>query len=313
LKADYYIAGDWGTSSLRLYLVNTNNGKVVDSLKGDGISKIDNTTIESQLTDLISKWEKQYDTTVATVILSGMVGSTIGWHDAGYCNCPLALGDIAKQLYQTKIDHRTVYIIPGLQCINQLGQLDVMRGEETQLLGAMHLQTTDRTDNKYLFCLPGTHSKWVEVVGDKVQAFTTSLSGELFATLAEHSILVSQQQQSEPFSKHCFIMGVAFACKHSATDLLYLLFQTRVQTLFNESLHSPHSYLSGMIIGRELTTAIALFDIHKKQTLCFISNAVLNQRYQFAAKSLGYNCLVVDGNLASCSGIHLIYQFLCNQ
>ncbi len=80
----------------------------------------------------------------------------------------------------------------GMRCSNPLGAPDVMRGEETQLLGARHLDAS-LEDGKQLVCMPGTHTKWVSLHEGVVQEFLTAPTGEVFAMLCEHSVLVRDQ------------------------------------------------------------------------------------------------------------------------
>jgi len=84
-------------------------------------------------------------------------GSTFGWLEAPYLLCPEAIDSVAGSLARARPD---VHIVPGMRCANPLGAPDVMRGEETQLLGALALHPA-LAQGRHLVCMPGTHTKWV--------------------------------------------------------------------------------------------------------------------------------------------------------
>jgi 2-keto-3-deoxy-galactonokinase len=87
-----------------------------------------------------------------------MVGSSIGWVEAPYLACPARPKDIAAAC--ARVREGRIRIVPGLSCRNRFDAPDVMRGEETQILGALDLQP-DLRQGRRLLCLPGTHTKWV--------------------------------------------------------------------------------------------------------------------------------------------------------
>ena len=113
-----------------------------------------------------------------------MIGSRQGWNEAPYARCPAGADDVVQAL--AKIEHagRAIALVPGLSTEND-GMPDVMRGEETQILGALALSGRDEG----LFLLPGTHSKWAEVKGGRIASFRTFMTGEVFGALKDHTIL----------------------------------------------------------------------------------------------------------------------------
>ena len=118
--------------------------------------------------------------------MCGMVGSAFGWVEAPYLPCPEDLHELADATVRI---HDGVHVVPGMRCTNPLGAPDVMRGEETQLFGALCMGEMTGI-GRQLVCLPGTHTKWVSVSGDVVQEFITAPTGEIFGLLCEHSVLV---------------------------------------------------------------------------------------------------------------------------
>src|ERR1700750_1050753 len=128
-----FIAGDWGTSRLRLYLCDT-VGHVLARGEGEGASAPD---CAGRFAAAVAAWDKAHG--VLPAVLSGMVGSTIGWREVPYLKCPARPAAIANAALRFESTGRAVAILPGLSCRGKTGAVDVLRGEETQILGALHL------------------------------------------------------------------------------------------------------------------------------------------------------------------------------
>ena len=146
-------------------------------------------------------------------------------------------------------DGHTLHIVPGLRCVGGDGQVDVMRGEETQLWGA---------DLPAGSCcvLPGTHSKWAWLgEGDRVLGFETHMTGELYAVLTQHSILGRLMEFGVAPAPAAFDDGVRLGLQQHA-HLLHTLFAARTAGLMGQ--RAPHElpeFLSGMLIGAEVASA----------------------------------------------------------
>lgn len=149
-----FVAGDWGTSHLRLYLCAA-NGSLLDTVTGPGAATVRGSWPEL-MTLLLAPWERERGP--LPCILSGMVGSSIGWTTVPYVRCPARPEQVAAGALG--IAGSRVHIVPGLSCRNRLGAPDVLRGEETQILGALRLHAPLQ-QGQQLLCLPGTHTKWV--------------------------------------------------------------------------------------------------------------------------------------------------------
>ena len=184
-----FIAGDWGTSRLRLYLCDA-GGNVLARGEGEGASVPD---CASRFAAAVAPWDKAHG--ILPAILSGMVGSTIGWREVAYLKCPARPSAIAAAASRFDVDGRGVAILPGLTCRGKTGAPDVMRGEETQILGALRLHP-NLARGRHIFCMPGTHAKWVSVTDGAVTQFQTALSGELFELLRRHSVLAREPSAS---------------------------------------------------------------------------------------------------------------------
>ena len=113
-----------------------------------------------------------------------MIGSRQGWKEAPYLPCPAGPAELAGALVDIGFDWARVKLVPGLSGIDESGVAEVMRGEETQVLGVPPLLRDGG-----IACLPGTHSKWVRVEGGRIVGFTTHMTGEAFGALRGHTIL----------------------------------------------------------------------------------------------------------------------------
>src|SRR5271156_77121 len=173
------IAIDWGSSSFRAYLMSA-NGEVLDEVaSGDGIGSVPAGTYPATLKRIIGPWLDAHS--VLPVIASGMVGSRHGWREAAYVKCPAGPRDVAAHLMQVEADGRRVHLAAGLSYADDTGQPDVMRGEETEIFGIADAGAR-------LIVLPGSHSKWATIEGERVVAFKTFVTGELFAALRDHTV-----------------------------------------------------------------------------------------------------------------------------
>jgi 2-dehydro-3-deoxygalactonokinase len=266
---------DWGTTSCRAYLVGA-DGAVRDRVAdGPGILKVENGAFGAALDAMTGRWDAKLP-----VILSGMIGSRQGWKEAPYAKCPAGVDDLVQAL--AKIEHagRTIALVPGLSTENDR-MPDVMRGEETQILGALAL--SGRDDG--LFLLPGTHSKWAEVSGGRIVSFRTFMTGEVFGALKDHTIL--GRLMREGGDADGFARGVKEgAALKSAGALLNRVFATRTYGLMDRLADTALSdYLSGLLIGAEVAEATQ----QSTDAVTIIASPALAQRYTDALALLGHH------------------------
>src|SRR5271154_2298833 len=192
------------------------------------------------------------------IIASGMVGSRHGWREAAYVKCPAGPRDVAAHLTQVEADGRRVHLAAGLSYADEAAQPDVMRGEETEIFGIADAGAR-------LIVLPGSHSKWAKVDGDRVVAFKTFVTGELFAALRDHTIVgafaraASAKSPGEPFALGVRRGAAAGACE-GKSGLLGLMFGARSLPLMGALPEDDAGeYLSGLLIGAEIGEARRLY------------------------------------------------------
>lgn len=304
-----FIAGDWGTSNLRLYLCEyylDGASQILDTRFGPGISKIEG-DFENIFFELTQDWFEQCSK--LPVLLSGMVGSNIGWKNAPYLNCPVDAAQIAAGRLEFNCRGISFSILSGLRTENPLGAVDVMRGEELQMLGWLRLQ--GNSDGKRLFALPGTHNKWTLVENGSITNFLTAFTGELYSLLSTNSILLAESTDII-FNQQAFIEGVRAIGSLGDAQLLHVLFATRSKQVLGEmsSADAP-SYLSGLIIGADVIGATKLFG--KLDQVSIIGEPSLTKNYKLALDHFGISSESCDPSKIAIAGFEAIFEHLIRE
>src|ERR1700743_1758000 len=285
-----FIAGDWGTSRLRLYLCD-GDGHVLARAEGEGASVPD---CAGRFAAAVKPWDIAHGQVPA--LLSGMVGSTIGWREVPYLKCPAKPAAIAAAALRFEVDGRAIAILPGLSCTGKTGAPDVMRGEETQILGALRLHP-ELSRGRHVICLPGTHAKWVALEDGAVRGFQTALSGELFELLRRHSVLARDGGEVD-IESPALARGLDFVRANPDADLLHLLFSTRARVVTGEMAKTDAaSYLSGLVLGKDVATALRLFD--RDGPVQLICTPVLAALYAKALAAYDIKSATIDGDRAA--------------
>jgi 2-dehydro-3-deoxygalactonokinase len=274
------IALDWGTTSLRAYLLGANGEMLDRKFAPLGILKVPGNDFDAAFEQVCAAWlDNGLEGT--PVLACGMIGSRQGWLEAPYVLCPASLEQLAQKFVSLDTKNgRRVAIVPGISTENSAGVPDVIRGEETQIIGALA-----DTTGTHLFVLPGTHSKWALVRDHRITRFATFMTGEVFAILKEHSIL-GRTIKSDDDDVDAFRQGYDYAFDESANaaGLLQQLFSARTLALFDEiPAEGLHAYLSGLLIGSEMRGALELFGTKVDTTI--IAEPALAHRYE---RAFGY-------------------------
>lgn len=243
MKADW-IAVDWGTTNLRAFAMGP-EGIRAEAMSEDGMGRLTPSDFEPALIQLIEPW---LGPGVTPVLACGMVGSRQGWFEAPYRATPCTPMDVGQMVRVPVRDPRiTVQIVPGLK---QMKPADVMRGEETQIAGALALDPA--FDGA--MCLPGTHSKWVQISAGEVVSFQTYLTGEMFALLSAQSVL-RHGMAATGWDEDAFDLGVANGMARPER-LAAHLFRLRAEGLIADlGPDAARAQLSGLLIGAELAAA----------------------------------------------------------
>jgi len=295
------IALDWGTTSLRAYKLAAGGQVLEQRSLSSGIMQLPSGPrmiagqmctdgFELAFDDACGDWlEAQPE---LPVIACGMVGSAQGWREAVYRDTPANVANLGTSLKTLRsLRGVNVHIVPGV--IQRSRLPNVMRGEETQVLGVLQSLPAGAGDN-LLIGLPGSHSKWVEVADGCIVHFDTFMTGELFAILSEHSILGRTQQRGAAFDGLAFDRGVQVALSPDGEiGPLSTLFSARSLGLTGElSATEQVDYLSGLLIGHEL---VALASVQRRRrdsshlpSIILIGNSQLCARYSRALDACGF-------------------------
>ena len=294
-----FIAVDWGTSSFRAALIAP-DGAVMDQLaEPRGMLSF---KPEEFVPYLRASCARLSAAGGQFFLLSGMVGSKNGVLEVSYCPCPASPADLAAAL--AWVEPNRIAIVPGVRCAFD----DVMRGEETQIFGAAAMLGL----HDAVMVLPGTHSKWARLQGGAITGFSTFMTGELYALLAQHSILakslpeapVGLEASAAPLDTAAFLQGIELAA--SGKSLLSTVFSVRVKSLFKQLQPAQAaSYLSGLVIGEEL----AAMRPEPDTPVIVIASSTLRERYTLAFTHLGVPTRLL-GNEAAWAGLHGIYRQL---
>ena len=279
------IAIDWGTSSLRAYLLDHAGRVQAARSSAQGILTVESDRFSDTLESLVGDW---IGSGAAPIVMSGMIGSRQGWLEVPYVQCPAGFTEIRAGLRPVRWKEQVAWIVPGVSCRDESAVPDVMRGEETQVLGAMD----QLGEGRHLLCLPGTHSKWVEVEDRRIVRFATYMTGESFAVFKSHSILGRMMKEDMPDSA-AFDAGL----RRSADDggVLHHLFGVRTRGLFDEiSGNAAASYLSGILIGHEIRAARASAGI-----VHLLGSAQLAETYSRALAILGVSSAILPPDAAA--------------
>lgn len=287
---------DWGTTSFRAYRMGA-DGRILDRLSSDlGILAVVDGDFAAALRQQIAPWLA--GPAHPPILASGMIGSRQGWHEAPYAALPAGAPELADGLVSANCDGGpVVHFVPGLSYHAPGGAPDVMRGEETQLVGAMAA-----TAGPCLFILPGTHSKWAVASDGRIRWFATFMTGEIFAVLKDHSIL-GRMMSGSAHDPSAFGRGLDDSASEAGdpTGLLHRLFAVRSLPLFGELPETGvESYLSGLLIGTELAEAARLLpDTDGSRSAVIVGRSDLARHYATALAARGFSVEAADPDICA--------------
>lgn len=294
-----FLACDWGTTNLRAWVVGDDGAVAANRDFPDlGVSRLAPGEAATRFRDEI---RPALGAESLPALLCGMVGSTLGWTVIPYRDCPAELEDLAKGLVRVA-DEPPAWIVPGLKCPGVTPASDVMRGEETQVLGWVALDPA-RARGRHLVCHPGTHAKWALVEDGRLVRFVTAMTGELFDVLRNHSVLRTDDPADDPAA---FAEGVAAAGDGGA--LSTRLFSARARVVGDgASAVSTAEYLSGLLIGAEIASVPRLLGAEPGSPVELVGDLKLCGWYEKALRLRGVTSAVRDGEVAALAGLRALH------
>lgn len=278
---------DWGTSSLRSYRFGASGAILEQRSRPWGIQHLPEGGYEAAFAGVAGDWLAE--SPAAAVLAGGMVGSRQGWREVPYVECPADPLEIAHGIVAFDTPVGRMRLIPGL--LQPGASPDVMRGEEVQILGALAGDASLAADARMV--LPGTHCKWATIQDGRVTGFTTYLTGELFAMLRDHSIIGRPARDAaaagtSAFNEQAFLRGVRMARDSGSEGIAGRLFTTRSLWLVGDlPVGQTLDYLSGLLIGEELRSALARSPAAAGTRLVLIGDATLCERHRLALAECG--------------------------
>ena len=267
---------DWGTTAARAYRFDASGSIIGEHSAALGVQTIEGGRFADALKLLLGG--EIPDNT--PLIACGMIGSRQGWLEAPYLQCPVDFGALSRAL--TRVADSPLAIVPGLICRDADDVPDVMRGEETQILGGLEDSAV-----RQLAVLPGTHCKWALVEAGGVASFATFMTGELYSVLREHSILGRLGTAGSDAA--AFDRGVHAGLRAGAA-LSHGLFSARTLALTGElAPEGVADYLSGLLLGAEIAAARGWMERGgaRNLSITLIGDAKLCERYRLAMATAG--------------------------
>lgn len=327
-SAPAVIGVDWGTTNFRAYLLST-DGRVLDefSQEGQGVKAIAarqpnevdatnqkqwrQTEFQGVLRSALQNWAMYGD---IPIVMSGMIGSSIGWQEVTYVATPASIKRVAASMYEFKFEGRRAFIAPGVSCQDDVNNApDVMRGEETQIFGALATLSWKTSDDDTPFdtiCLPGIHCKWSTVKDNTITGFQTFMTGEVYDVMRTQSILAPSFAKDatgkpNPLNLSAFIKGLERSRKDDGKALLSSIFSARTENLFdNIPSTSVESYLSGILIGHEVVSTLS--KMRPMRPVALIGAPELTERYGLALHHFGVSSRVIGSGAPA--GLALLAQ-----
>jgi 2-dehydro-3-deoxygalactonokinase len=289
-----FVAVDWGTSSFRLWLVDRAGKVLAGRRSGEGMLVAAKAGFAGVLQSHLAAVEAPDH---LPVLLCGMAGARTGWVEAGYVDTPAPLAAILKQAVRVPDEARDIRILPGI-AQRDINAPDVMRGEETQLLGALGLDA----EGEALVCMPGTHSKWVRVTDGIVEHFSTFMTGELFSAVSRETILSLAVAGADDAEDVASFRAAVEAADNAPAFAANLLFGARSrQLLFGGTPEAARETLSGTLIGVEL--AAGLSGALPKAGVTLIASGRLATLYRLAFEALKVDVNPIDADEAVRRGL----------
>ncbi|MGY3235804.1 MULTISPECIES: 2-dehydro-3-deoxygalactonokinase [unclassified Bradyrhizobium] len=291
-----FAAVDWGTSSFRLWVVDRTGQVLAERRSDEGMLAAAKAGFPGVLQSHLAAVSAPDR---LPVLICGMAGAKTGWVEAGYVDTPAPLSAVLEQAARVPGEVRDIRILPGI-AQRDAAAPDVMRGEETQLLGALGLEAAGDA----LVCMPGTHSKWVRVKDGTVTHFSTFMTGELFSVVSRETILslaIAGADDAEDVASFKAAVKAAFDAPAFTANLLFTA-RSR-QLLFGGTPAAARETLSGTLIGAEL--AAGLSGTVPKAGITLIASGRLAALYRLAFEALTLDVKPIDADEAVRRGLSM--------
>lgn len=291
---NHVIVVDWGTSSFRAYLVDLESGRCLDEIAdGSGMSALAKTEFPSYCREQTARWRPSRVS--VPIYMAGMVGAAQGWLTAPQPPAPVDADALARQVVPAE-GLEDAWILPGVRYHGADGHVDVMRGEEVQIFGA--LEEVGAVSGH--LCLPGTHSKWATVRDGTLERFATAMTGELYQVILHHTVVGRLAETETAFDAAAFKRGLSLAGQPGG--LPHHVFGARSRCLYGDlGAAEIASYLSGLLIGEELVRMAELEPL--PGSVLLVCGEGLREPYEMALHFKGVNATWIAARVATLRGV----------
>ena len=287
------IFGDWGSTRFRLWRIE--DGKAAGSVVLPGLL-----AQKGGPQAMLREALQELGSSATRILVCGMAGARGGLAEVPYLPCPATPEDIAQAVARVDSDGCEVVIVPGLSFSNLDGYCDVMRGEETQVIGAANLCGGEDAT----FILPGTHAKWVAWRDGRMVQFATAMTGEMNALLGSSSLLGEPLAPSATIDQDGFAEGLARS--DSDQPLTALLFAARSMRMTGQRSHEwARGYISGLLIGHEVARMQRLRWIAQNPPV-LVAAGQLARCYEQALAQVGAEARLLDPERCAIVGLEQI-------
>jgi 2-dehydro-3-deoxygalactonokinase len=293
------VAVDWGTSSFRAWLLGADGEPIAESRSSEGMQAVEQGSFPAVL-------RRHIETLVGAdagkqtigVVMCGMVGARQGWQEAPYGALPASAETISAGAVEPEGVPYKTFILPGLANRNEQAP-DVMRGEETQLLGLL----LERPDVSGIVAMPGTHSKWVLCESGQIRDFSTVMTGELFSLIAKQSIVrhsIGDAKPSGNAQSPAFQDGLSIGISDPDRTIERMFSLRARQLLFGASGEEIADRLSGILIGAEVASQMK----RHGRNVELVASGPMEALYSAAVIAAGGTVRVTDADKAVRKGLH---------
>jgi len=301
-----FVLGDWGTSRLRLFLLE--GDETIDACEGPGIARLAGTPPAGRIDTLAGLVERWIDGPQSIrVLLSGMAGSRNGLYEVAYASLPVGSPEWTRAARSFDARNMRITMAAGV-CSRDGGEsIDVMRGEETQIFGAMQLEPS-LCRGAHVLLLPGTHSKWVEIQDGTITHFRTAITGELYALLHDHSTLfqVAATPGDTLAANHRDGFNAGIERSMNLRDgILAALFEVRAAQLLRDRSKSwAMGFASGLLIGHEVRSMSGSF--RTSRAIRLVGSPKLVSLYEGVLTTRGIQSQAMDGTECALAGLNAL-------
>ncbi|MEZ5679837.1 MAG: 2-dehydro-3-deoxygalactonokinase [Erythrobacter sp.] len=294
--AEPFIAIDWGMTNRTVFDFGANGELANCHRDSRGVLTFERSELPAEIARLRSQYGKK------AILAAGSIGSDMGWVKAPYVKAPATIAQIASMVVDTDIPFLSV--VPGVEMRGDDGMPDVMRGEELQFLGA---DAAGLVPPGALLCQPGTHCKWARVDAARLTWFSTAMTGELFALLSRHSLLIGPKAGPVDCNGPEFARGVLAAPAGALQSLLFKARAARVTGKWSSS--QSAAYVSGLLIGSDVFHHIKV----DAESVYVLADREIGNCYITANRLLGGSAKLVDSEAAFAAGARQVWRAMAGE